>query len=298
MAPKTDRAKNPATKAETKATKAWGRAIRAATAMDRSWAAARAAAETAMAVRKAKTGLEALRAKTDSGGRRVKMGPAQKAAAAETAAARAEMAAAAGVAPGAVEPFSGNQRRHLVGRNQKQDQLFSVLVGEHADMLMAFIRSTVWDASAAEDIFQETMVVAWRRFMDYDPARPLARWLRGIARKLILSYLSKLKRNPVYCIEDVLDVLEERMAHVDRLPGDAWSDKVEALAFCMDQLPEDMQQCVRLFYQDEKKTDQIASALETTREVIKKRLQRARSRLADCLRRKGVFPAFVQEGVS
>ncbi len=178
-------------------------------------------------------------------------------------------------------------------RKKKQDQLFAVLVGEHADMLMAFIRATVWDASAAEDLFQETMLVAWRRFEDYDPARPLARWLRGIARKLILSYLSKLKRNPVYCSVEVLDALEERLVHIDRLPGDAWTDKVEALAFCMDRLPEDMQQSIRMFYQDEKKTDQIASALEITREAVKKRLQRARSRLADCLRRKGVFPAAV-----
>lgn len=175
----------------------------------------------------------------------------------------------------------------------KQDQLFAVLVNEHADMLMAFIRSTVWDASAAEDLFQETMLVAWRRFDDYDPARPLARWLRGIARKLILAYLSKLKRNPVYCIEEVLDVLEERLAHIDRLPGDAWMDKVEALAFCMDQLPEDMQRSIRMFYQDEQKTSQIASVLKTTQEAVKKRLQRARSRLADCLRRKGIFPTVV-----
>jgi RNA polymerase sigma-70 factor len=185
-----------------------------------------------------------------------------------------------------------------VGRNQKQDHLFAALVSEHADMLMAFIRSTVWDASAAEDICQETMVVAWRRFEDYDPARPLARWLRGIARKRILAYLTKRKRNPVYCTEEVLDALEERLVHIDRLPGDAWTDKVEALTFCMDQLPEEMQRCIRMFYQDEKKTDQIASALETTREVIKKRLQRARSRLADCLRRKGVFPAVVPGGAS
>ena len=181
---------------------------------------------------------------------------------------------------------------------KNQENLFAALVSEHADMLMAFIRSTVWDASAAEDLFQETMVVAWRRFEDYDPARPRARWLRGIARKRILSYLSRLKRNPVYCNEEVLDALEERMAHIDRLPGDAWTDKVEALAFCMDQLPEDLQRCIRMFYQDEKKAVQIATALETTREVIKKRLQRARSRLADCLRRKGVFPAVCPGGAS
>jgi DNA-directed RNA polymerase specialized sigma24 family protein len=42
-------------------------------------------------------------------------------------------------------------------------KLFEILVRENADMLIAYIRSTARDDALADDIFQETMLTAWRR---------------------------------------------------------------------------------------------------------------------------------------
>jgi len=39
------------------------------------------------------------------------------------------------------------------------------------------------DQTAADDIWQETMLVAWRRFDDDDTTRPFGAWLRGIAQE-------------------------------------------------------------------------------------------------------------------
>jgi hypothetical protein len=36
-----------------------------------------------------------------------------------------------------------------------------------------------------DDIFQETMLIAWRCFEDYDATHLLGAWVRGIAHKLI-----------------------------------------------------------------------------------------------------------------
>ena len=180
---------------------------------------------------------------------------------------------------------------------RKQDKnIFAALVHEHADMLLAFIRAAIRDPGTVDDIFQETMLIAWRRFGDYDPTKPLAKWLRGIARNLILSHFARMKNRPVYCREDVLDALDERLEHIARQPGDSWAEKIEALETCLEQLPEAMQQPIKLFYEDDRKTEEIADIVQATRETIKKRLQRGRRLLADCLRRKGLFPAVVGEG--
>jgi RNA polymerase sigma-70 factor (ECF subfamily) len=63
-------------------------------------------------------------------------------------------------------------------------QIFEILVRENSRMLLAFIRSIQSDQAAADDIWQETMLVAWRRIGDYDNSRPFGPWLRGIAQKI------------------------------------------------------------------------------------------------------------------
>jgi len=156
-------------------------------------------------------------------------------------------------------------------------------------MLLTYIRATVRDPGTVDDIFQDTMLVAWRRFDDYDRSRPLAAWLRGIARKLILAHHSSRSHEPLYCSEAVLSLIDERMAHIDGQKGDTWKDRVAALEMCMEHLPEVLRRCVELFYRNDYKTEEIAERMETTREAVKKRLQRARQSLADCLRGKGLF---------
>jgi len=178
---------------------------------------------------------------------------------------------------------------------RRDKNIFAALVHEHADMLLAYIRATIRDPATVDDIFQETMLVAWRRFNDYDQTRPLAQWLRGIARHLILSHYSRLKKRPIYCHDTVLAVLDERFAHIDHRTGDAWKDKVAALDACLEHLPPVLRQCIDLFYRDHHKTADIADVISVTREAVKKRLQRARALLADCLRRKGLFPTAPSE---
>ena len=73
------------------------------------------------------------------------------------------------------------------GTNSKSTQVFEVLVREYDQMLMAYIRCLIRDPGLVEDVFQETLITAWRRFEDFDSTRTLGAWLRGIA----LQYCSQ-----------------------------------------------------------------------------------------------------------
>ncbi len=46
------------------------------------------------------------------------------------------------------------------------ETVFEILVRENADMLVTYLRAMVWNAAAVDDLFQETMLVAWRRLGD------------------------------------------------------------------------------------------------------------------------------------
>jgi len=86
-------------------------------------------------------------------------------------------------------------------------KLFEILIRENADMLMTMIRAITHDQTLADDIFQETMLTAWRRLDDYDQSLPFGPWLRGIARRLILAHRSRSARGMLYCGETTLDYI-------------------------------------------------------------------------------------------
>lgn len=167
--------------------------------------------------------------------------------------------------------------------------LFEILVRENADSLTAFLRASVYDEAAADDLFQETMLVAWRKIGEYDRSRPFGAWLRGIAKRLVLAHYRKSARQAPLADERVLEYLDRRMAQVDQQPGDTLNEKIAALRDCISRLEPLYQEPIDLHYHHRRTTEWIAGQLATTRDAVQKRLQRARMQLAQCLERKGVL---------
>jgi RNA polymerase sigma factor (sigma-70 family) len=96
-------------------------------------------------------------------------------------------------------------------------------------MLTVYLRSLVRDEVAVDDLFQETMVVAWRRLDECDLDRPFGPWLRGIASRLVLAYYRRQKTAPVLLNETVLEIIDRQLEKVNLMAGDTWDDKVAAL---------------------------------------------------------------------
>lgn len=161
--------------------------------------------------------------------------------------------------------------------------LFEILIREHADMLMVYLRSVVRDSAAVDDLFQETMLTAWRSIDHFDRERPFGPWLRGIAGKLVLAWWRKNARQPRLCDDDVLEQIDERLSQVQRLAGDTLDEKLTALRDCLGDLPDSYREIIDLRYRDERKPADIIDQLQLNAETVKKRLQRARAMLLDCL---------------
>jgi RNA polymerase sigma-70 factor len=164
-------------------------------------------------------------------------------------------------------------------------KLFEILVHENADMLTAYLRASVRDSAAADDVFQDTMLTAWRRLDDYDQSRPFGPWLRGIAAKLVLEHYRKSARRGDYCEPEVLERLSVQFTRLHRLPGDTFDEKLDALRDCIGRLPDKYREPVELHYRCDLGLTDTAERLALTVETAKKRLQRAKARLVDCLER-------------
>ena len=105
-------------------------------------------------------------------------------------------------------------------------KLFETLVREHADMLTVYLQSALHNTSDVDDIFQETMIIAWRRLDDFDHTRPFGPWLRGIARKLVLANSRRQAR--VLCNPLVLDRVDVRLSQLSSRQGDTWEEKMQS----------------------------------------------------------------------
>src|SRR5439155_7724407 len=117
-------------------------------------------------------------------------------------------------------------------------RLFGILVHEHADMVSAFLRSLVTDREVVEDLFQETMLVAWRRLDECDQTLPFGPWLRGIAAKLVLEHRRKSARRWwLNCDPEVLEGLEGEYRRLELQPGDSFRQRADRLAGCLERLP-------------------------------------------------------------
>ena len=100
-------------------------------------------------------------------------------------------------------------------------------------MLTVFLRSRVNDEAAVDDLFQETMLVAWKRLEDCDLSRPFGPWLRGIAHRLVMAHYRSQNRRPLVLPDEVLELVDEHFENIQAQPGDTWDDKVAALHECL-----------------------------------------------------------------
>jgi RNA polymerase sigma factor (sigma-70 family) len=173
-------------------------------------------------------------------------------------------------------------------KQNEAQAIFEILVRENEAMLMTYLRAAVRNRAVVEDLFQETMLVAWRKLNEYDRSCPFGPWVRGIAAKLIMAHFRKAKSDIMITKCDTLEYLSQQIEHIHERSGDTWEQKIDALRLCIDALPVRYQHMIQLRYFEDQTASKISDITKIALETVRKRLQRARVQLLDCLRRKKV----------
>lgn len=147
--------------------------------------------------------------------------------------------------------------------------------------LKAFLASVLSDRAAVEDLFQETSLVLWQKYAEYDPARSFGAWARGIASNKILQDREKTRRLPLaFSPTSIRAILEA----FDR--GEAEPRDPGPLRDCVGRLPERSRRLLALRYEQSLKLGEIARQVGSTLDAVHKTLSRVREALEACLRRK------------
>lgn len=158
---------------------------------------------------------------------------------------------------------------------------FLELLTTHERALSIYVHSLVPRDMAAEDILQQTKMLLWKHFDDFQVGTNFLAWARKTAFHQILTHRRQKKREHLPLDEVALEALG--MA-VTQLAGDV-SLRQEALRTCLARLPKEHRQLVQLRYYEDLEIDQVAEKLCRTAGAVYRALSRVRMSLMECVER-------------
>ena len=148
----------------------------------------------------------------------------------------------------------------LVAKAKEGDrEAFGGIVEREQAKVRAYIACRLPCPDMAEDLAQETFVIAYRRLDTFDPTGEIWPWLRGIARNLVLNARRKLSHRE-QLFEGILDEVPEAIQ--EQSPSDSLI--FVALSSCVAKLSDKMREFVHLRYSVGKSLNEIAPKLKFT----------------------------------
>lgn len=141
-------------------------------------------------------------------------------------------------------------------------------------------------STVADDLAAETFAVAYRRWDDLDPSRPVRPWLYGISANLLRHHWRKERRMLRALARSGVDpvIHQEDESSVERLDGQA---QKQALAAGLAELRPAEREVVLLTAWADLTEREIAEALQIPIGTVKSRLHRARERMRNRLTASG-----------
>lgn len=139
-----------------------------------------------------------------------------------------------------------------------------------------------WDD--VDEVMQNTGVVLWRKFSDFepeaDPANEFFRWACVVARFEVLAWRRDKARDRHVFDEDLVEMLalEAEEKH------ETLRDERKALEKCLAKLPENLRKIVVTAYEPGVRLNEVARDLGKSATAFYKKLNRTRALLLDCIR--------------
>ena len=148
--------------------------------------------------------------------------------------------------------------------------------------IFAYIFSLLPKRPDAEDVFQQTCMVLWQKFGDFDRERDFFPWACGVAFYTARNFMRVAGRSRLQFNDDLLRVIaDERVAEDSRLQH--YSDMLDR---CMRQLTEKDRDLIREAYGGDNTIKEIAQSLGRAAQTVYNRLNTIRRKLANCVDRR------------
>ncbi len=168
-------------------------------------------------------------------------------------------------------------------RTDDQQRSFVANFARDHRRVYAYICTMLPRSVDAEEVMQETALVLWSKWSQFDPDGDFVRWGCGIARLEVFRFLRERRRHGgVVLSEDVIDIISTEFQRQQ----DNESDRRAALLACLRELSEEQRQLLTQRYGQQIPARELAEQLNCPIRSLYKSLKRAREQTRDCVRRR------------
>jgi len=164
--------------------------------------------------------------------------------------------------------------------SQDKTELFVELVTRYQQRVYLFILSLLPNPAEAEEVLQETNLVLWRKFEEFEPGTNFKAWAFQTAYYKVQSFLSRQGRERARFGDAFL---EKVAAMASELP-DEHDVRREALSRCLEKLSQSDREVIRRRYRMDGTTKSVAEELGRSVDAIYKAVLRIRRKLHQCIR--------------
>ena len=171
---------------------------------------------------------------------------------------------------------------NFLTRRKRTADFFWQLAERHAKLLYNVALRYAGSRYDAEDLVQETFLIAFKQFEALRDERKFKGWLFAILRNTYLKNIRQDSRRKESEYEDGIDyirALEDTVEHSDA--ARIYEQKVESkqIQHLLDELPEKHKSPLLLYYMAEMSYQEIAQALDLPIGTVMSRLSRAKQML-------------------
>jgi RNA polymerase sigma-70 factor (ECF subfamily) len=156
---------------------------------------------------------------------------------------------------------------------------FVTLFLRHQRRVYAYLITVLGHAADAEDVLQQTGLILWEKFDQFDPETDFAAWAIRTAYFTAKNHMRKQRRSRVCFSEPMFEAAAQRAAAA----GGEADDVQEALGECLKKLPPRDRELIRRRYELDASVKALADQMQRSTHAIYRALRRVHGLLFDCV---------------
>jgi len=165
---------------------------------------------------------------------------------------------------------------------EPQNAEFVQLLTSHQRRLYLYILTLLPDPNDAEDVLSDDSTLLWSKSDEFEPGTNFTAWAYRVAHFEVLAFRKRSAREPRYFSDDLLDTFATEQDDRD----EQYEDRLSAMRVCMTKSkPADRELIARRYMPGVSVAD-IASESGRSSGSIYRSLERIRTALLECIRRR------------
>jgi RNA polymerase sigma-70 factor (ECF subfamily) len=164
--------------------------------------------------------------------------------------------------------------------NEQEVAVFSELIAAHRSRVFGYIYAMLHNMSDAEDIYQQTTLLLWQKFDEFEPDTDFCGWALKIAYYNIKNFQRTARRRHAFFSDEVMTRVAQCYESQSTRRAE---DRLDALSHCVRRLPERHQNLLRQRYTDGVSIRDLAEREGKTEAAITMLLSRLRKTVFQCV---------------